>query len=124
MAQQIKILELFKKNYIQFFDELIELFPEEGDLIITRLILNDQIPVQQVMDIFINYLLPHKSMVINREDRFFIEKFGEFENQIYNSKANLFKTLWKSPVLDEENKKVFWQYFDVLIKLTEKYLNN
>lgn len=124
LMSQLKILELFKNNYIQFFDELIDLFPQERDIIIIRLIMNDQISVIDVMSIFIEYLLPHKDMVKNRDDRFFIEKFGDFEDQIFNNHANLFKRLWNSPILDSENKKVFWQYFDVLIKLSEKYIDS
>lgn len=121
---KLKVLDLFKKNYIQFFDELIDLFPDEGDIIIMRIMLSDQIPVSKVMDVFINHILPYKEMVVNRDDTFFIDKFGEFENQLNNTRADLFKSIWNSKVLDEENKKVFWQYFDVLIKLSEKYLQS
>ena len=124
MMSKLKVLDLFKKNYIQFFDELIDLFPDEGDIIIMRIMLSDQIPVSKVMDVFINHILPYKEMVVNRDDTFFIDKFGEFENQLNNTRADLFKSIWNSKVLDEENKKVFWQYFDVLIKLSEKYLQS
>jgi hypothetical protein len=40
---EVLILQEFKNNLISFFDELIDLFPTEPDLVIIRIFLKDQI---------------------------------------------------------------------------------
>jgi hypothetical protein len=52
----IEILLEFKNSLVTFFDELIDQFPEEGDLIMVRIFLKDQMPIENVMTIFINNL--------------------------------------------------------------------
>ena len=51
---EIEILTEFKTQLIAFFDELIGQFPQEGDLVVVRLFLANQIPIQDVMNVF-NY---------------------------------------------------------------------
>jgi hypothetical protein len=51
---EVLILQEFKNNLISFFDELIDLFPSEPDLVIVRIFLKDQIPIDEVLNIFNN----------------------------------------------------------------------
>ena len=44
------ILLEFKSQLINFFDELINQFPSEGDLVVIRLFLTNQIPIRDVMN--------------------------------------------------------------------------
>jgi hypothetical protein len=50
---EIEILSQFKQQLVSFFDELIAMFPNEGDFIIMRLFLANNIPIKDVMNIFI-----------------------------------------------------------------------
>lgn len=122
LDKQLKILEIFKINYIRFFTDLIDIFPEEEDLIYIRVLLTSQIPVSTVMDIFIESILPIKDMVVRRDENFFLEKCNLFD-ELDGTKVVHFKKLWSSPNLDDETKDVMWKYFDVLIGLTENYVN-
>ena len=75
---EFEILTEFKNGLITFFDELIDVFPTEGDLIMARIFLKDQIPITDVITLFINNLNKDdqmfKKMIKNRNESFFINK--------------------------------------------------
>lgn len=117
---EFDILIEFKMQLIQFFDELIDQVPEEGDLIVIRIMLKDQIPIIDVMNHFLQEILPLKHMVIERDENFFLKNNILFE-KLDKNKVNHFKKIWRSNALDTENKKVIWEWFLVFIRLAERY---
>lgn len=118
----IQILLQFKKALIQFFDELIECLPKEGNLVIIRIFLKDQIPIQDIMDCFIAKLLPLKNIVVNRDEQFFVDNDDLF--QAFNvDNVNHFKTVWLSNNLDTDDRQCIWTWFDSFIFLTERYVS-
>jgi hypothetical protein len=121
ITKKAKILTNFHNNYIQFFNEMIDLFPNDSDLITIRTLLKTQISSTDVMTIFINRILPIKKMVVDRDDSFFLEKCNLFD-ELDPTKVNHFKKIWQSNISNED-KDIIWKYFDVLIILTEKYLS-
>ena len=120
MSSKIQILIDFKTSLVNFFDELIEQFPEEGDLVVIRIFLNDQVPIVDVMNTVISKLLPLKELVKKRDESFFINNNVLFD-KLDKNKVNHFKKLWRSDKLDAEDRKVIWQWYDLFISLTEKY---
>ena len=42
-AVQNQVLSEFKKQVVQFFDELIAQFPTASDLVVCRILMNDQV---------------------------------------------------------------------------------
>lgn len=120
MSSKIQILIDFKTSLVNFFDELIEQFPEEGDLVVIRIFLNDQVPIADVMNTVIAKLLPLKELVKKRDESFFINNNVLFD-KLDKNKVNHFKKLWRSDKLDAEDRKVIWQWYDLFISLTEKY---
>jgi predicted KAP-like P-loop ATPase len=118
---EIQILTQFKKALIQFFDELIECLPTEGNLVIIRIFLKDQIPIQDVMNLFITTLLPLKPIVVERNERFFIDNDDLFKS-LNADNVNHFKTIWQSGKLDVDDKQCVWRWFDSFIVLTERYI--
>jgi hypothetical protein len=117
---KIQILTEFKNSLVSFLDELIEQFPEEGDLVVIRIFLNDQVPIADVMSTMISKLLPLKEMVKKRDDNFFLNNNVLFD-KLNKEKVNHFKILWKSDRLDAEDRSVIWRWYDLFINLTEKY---
>ena len=115
-----QILTEFKTSLVSFLDELIDLFPHEGDLIIVRIFLNDQIPIIDVMNTFITQLLPLKDMVKRRDDNFFINNNVLFD-KLDKNKVNHFKRMWRSSVLDAEDRDAIWRWYSFFIVLAEKY---
>ena len=60
---KLQVLIDFKTSLVNFLDELIEQFPEEGDLVVARIFLNDQVPTEQIMNVVICKILPLKELV-------------------------------------------------------------
>ena len=129
----ITILTEFKKALISFFDELIEQFPEEGDLVMIRIFLKDQILIEDVMNMFVYHLTKDdnkmKTVIKTRNETYFLEN-NFFENNmnkndgVNNNKNKLihFKKLWKSGRLDDQDKKVVWRWIDSFVYLADKYI--
>jgi hypothetical protein len=120
---EIEVLREFKNGLISFFDELIDQFPEEGDLVIIRIFLNDQIPIKDVMDIFCLKINTDdqklKKMVKDRNESFFLDH--NIFDALGKDKVNHFKKLWRSGRLDDEDKLVVWRWIDSFIYLSDKY---
>jgi hypothetical protein len=121
---EIEILKQFKSALISFLDELIGQFPSEGDLVIFRIFLKDRVPIDNIINYFILSILPLKKMVDERDEDFFLNKCELFENingHTKKDKVNRFKRLWRSECLDDDDKRVVWEWFDSFIFLSEKY---
>lgn len=118
-----KILTEFKNALIQFLDEMILSFPHEGDLIVSRIFIKDQFPIEIIMNFFVSSLLPHKEMVVRRDEKFFLENDVMFKGLHNEDKVNHFKRLWTSPHLDSDEKEIIFKWFDLFLGFAEKYVN-
>lgn len=116
----IQILTDFKNNLIKFFDELVEQFPQEGDLVIIRILLKDRVSIQDVMNYFIREILKDKQKIKNRDDTFFTEGKSLF-GMLPDEQANTFKRIWISPNLDQDDRTIIWRWTDLFVALSEKY---
>jgi|TARA_B100001059_G_scaffold217659_1_gene237124 predicted KAP-like P-loop ATPase len=118
----MEVLREFKSQLIIFFDELIENFPEEGDLVIARLFIANQVPIVDLMNDFNHHINKDnkriRKMIKDRREDFFLH------NTLFNShKTNLnhFKKLWRSGILDKDDKEIIWKWVDTFIFLGDKY---
>jgi len=123
MSTTFSIMKNFQNNLISFLDELINQFPQEADLVIARIFLKDQVPIADVMNYVCHKLLPLKQLVTNRDEKFFVENNILFED-LQKSKVNHFKKLWRSGLLDDEDKETIFKWFDTFLFLAEKYQKN
>ncbi len=121
MSEQILIQ--FKNSLVSFIDELIDAFPREPDLIILRIFLKDQVPIEDVMTKFIYAINKNeqelKKYIKDRNELFFLES-DVFES-ISKSKALNFKKLWRSGNLDDDEKLAVWKWIDSFVILSERY---
>lgn len=120
MSNTINILKTFKQALITFMDELIGQFPKEGDLVIARIFIKDQIPIVDIMNKVCFKIVPLEQMVKDRNDDFFINHNVLFED-LQKSKVNHFKMLWRSGNLDDEDKEIIFKWFESFILLAKKY---
>ena len=120
---QIEILKEFKTQVLAFFDELIGQFPREGDLVVVRLFLANQIPIKEVMDKFILKLTRNNNelrrMVKERNEIFFLEH--NIFQSVSKEQTNNFRKLWMSGQLDSDDKEVIWKWIEAFIFLADKY---
>lgn len=117
---EIKILKQLKEQLVLFFDELIDLLPQEADLVMIRIFIKDKFPIQDIMEYMTKKLLPLKDMIINKDEGFFLQNNILFE-KFEKNKVNRFKTLWRSDILEEEDKETLWKWFKSFVYLVEKY---
>ena len=123
---EIEILKQFKNALISFLDELIVQFPLEGDLVIFRIFLKDRIMINEIMNYVVHKILPLKQLVQDRNEDFFLNHcslFDEVGGNEKKNKVNRLKKLWRSESLDDDDKRVVWEWFDSFIYLAEKYQN-
>jgi hypothetical protein len=121
MTEQ-QILQAFKVNIIAFLDELIDQFPHETNIILARVFLKDQIPIQTTMQQFILKLESRdgllRDMAKERNDKFFLE--NNIFSMSHDSSVNHFRKIWVSD-LDNEDRETIWRWIDSFIQLAEKY---
>ena len=120
---EVQVLIEFKNSLISFFDELIEQFPEEGDLVMIRIFLKDQIPIEDVINIFNHNINKNeqklKKMTKDRDEASFLD--NNIFDTVNQGKISHFKKLWRSGRLDKEDKEVIWRWVDSFIYLGDKY---
>jgi hypothetical protein len=122
---ETEVLTEFKNQVLTFLDELIGQFPSEGDLVIARLFIANQIPIKEVMENFIHKISTNdqelKKMIKVRNEAFFLQ-YSLFEDPTRKEKLNHFKKIWRSEQLDNEDKDVIWNWIDAFVYLSEKYM--
>jgi len=121
---QTEILKEFRKHLVSFLDELIEQFPQEGDIVVFRLFVTNQMPIKTYLDKFClelnNNNFSSRQKIAERDDKYFLDI------PISNDTENFFRLpylrkLWTSPNLDFDDKEVIWKWLDLFVKLADKY---
>ena len=122
-ANQNQILSEFKKTVVQFFDELIRQFPSAGDLVVCRVMMNDQVPVRLVMDAFCDKLDDNNGemrvMIREKNEEFFIER--DIFEVVSGEIGTRLKKLWVSPMLSDDDRNVIWDWFNSFVFLADKF---
>ena len=111
---------LFKKNMMEFFDDLIEQYPEEGDLIVIRFFLAEQTPVEIMINRFIDVVLPNRQHIKEQNEVFFLQNENIF-GASPKDKVVHFKQLYLR--MDEEERQVLWAWFQSFVVLADNYLS-
>ena len=110
MSSKEKLIIEFRDQLIKFLDELIDQFPSESQFIIIRILVKDQILIEDVLGQFIKDILPEKNNIKQRKDTFFTDnKFLKTKN------GSLFKTVWECPQLDKEDREIIWKWIDLFV---------
>ena len=124
---EVVVLTEFKNNIITFFDELIDQFPDLGELVIMRIFLKDQICIKDVIEMTGFQLNKNqgiiRKMIKDRNEEFFLEENNFFDVLSENKKNNFlkFSSIWRSKRLDKEDKETIWKWIDSFVFLTDKY---
>lgn len=123
---EIHVLTEFKNNLVTFFDELIDQFPDMGDLVMIRIFLKDQICIKDVIEMASYQLNKNdqqiRKIVKNRNEEFFLED-NNFFDALTKQKDRVmkFQTIWRSKRLDNEDKETIWKWIDSFVFLIDKY---
>ena len=122
---KLEILRLFREKIIDFFDALIEQFPNEGDFVLLRILVEDA-PVEATIKNFYKVVFPHSEMITLKNENFFLEKCPEILKSIPGSSIEInkiehFKRVWLSPILTDEDKEQMWKWFNLFLNLSQQY---
>ena len=115
------VLTQFKANLVSFFDELIEMFPDESQFVMFRILIKDQVPITIIMDQFIQAVLPLRDTIKKRDDRIFTESDALYFG-MNKSECDVFRRIWSSPSLDREDRAAIWKWLDAFILIADKYV--
>lgn len=122
------LLASFKTDICEFMGELLEQFPQELTLVMMNVFLQTKVESKDLMDMFIHYCLPHKEKISNREENFFLHELQDSgdmslktQNYINGLDSNYLKRLWKSSVLEDDDRKIIWAWMDRFIEIAEEY---
>lgn len=122
---ELQLLQTFKKQIIQFLDELIQQFPQESEFLIIRIFVKDQIPLGDVLGRFIKECLSFHQSVLDKDEKFFLESdlivnaLGG--NEMGYEVMNRIKQLWKSDRLDKDDREMIWAWLALFFKIARKY---
>lgn len=116
-----KIVLEFRNNVVMFLDELIEQFPSEMDLILARMFVKDRIDPNTIIYSFLKELETIREPVKQRDEKTFLNNELGLFNGLNSQKTNRLKVLWKSSVLDDDDRRVIWEWFDTFIYLAETF---
>ena len=123
---EIHVLKEFKNNLISFFDEVIDQFPDIGELVMIRIFLKDQVIIKDVVE-SVSYQINKNDQLIRkiikeRNEEFFLEENNFFDGlSKQQDKVLKFQTIWRSNRLDNEDKETIWKWIDSFVYLTDKY---
>lgn len=122
---ELKLLQTFKNQIINFLDELIQQFPEEAEFVIIRIFVKDQIPLGDVLGRFIKECLPHHDQIAKKDQSFFLES-DIIVSALGGSKMGAdvmekLKCLWLSNRLDEEDREMIWKWLALFFKIAATY---
>lgn len=120
--------QVLKKEVLNFINTIDQIMREMPD-VFGKTELEDLVLIQEfftqlnctdVMDLFIQQVLPHSKPIKNREKEYFtrnVSLFSSFEN----SKVAFFYDILANDKLDKQDMIIIWDYWNIFIDLIEKY---
>lgn len=121
----MELCEDIKNTLLDFISDLkTEVFIEEveqGELFIVEFFF-ERLHPERCMNHIIDYLLPWKRQVRNRDMEFFKENRHIFEG-LPEDRIDYYSNKILTKV-DQESIEVMWEFFDTMIELAETYKKN
>lgn len=112
----------FMNCLTQFLSELENLFPNDNKIkSYSNLVeMLPSIVYKKTIEQFYLLTKPYEEQIVNHDEEFMLNQ--EFNGYNDNVMDNIFyfKKLWKDTNLSENNKKVIFEYINVLFKLSKK----
>ena len=122
-------LNIFNQKLKELVNDLIVVFPNDTDLYSFKTSLNmiGLVNERQMIDLFVRFVHnTYKAQILSRDESFFLthtyseEISHAGDDNVTNQLIAKIKSYWAE--MSAENKNVVWKYFEVLIRLAEKYV--
>lgn len=121
----------FNTQLDKFLNELIQTYPEDKDFTYYKRLIDNlkKFNVRKPIEYFASTIQKHTKQITERNSDFFLNNFGQIVNEegadkdTQNEAFRLFNNLKKYWLeMPDENKKVIWDYLNVLTKLSMQFL--
>jgi len=121
----------FNTQLDKFLNELIQTYPEDKDFTYYKRLIDNlkKFNVRKPIEYFASTIQKHTKQITERNSDFFLNNFGQIVNEegadkdTQNEAFRLFNNLKKYWLeMPEDNKKVIWDYLNVLTKLSIQFL--
>jgi hypothetical protein len=121
----------FNVQLDKFLNELIQTYPEDKDFSYYKRLIDNlkKFNVRKPIEYFASTIQKHTKQITERNSDFFLNNFGQIVNEegadkdTQNEAFRLFNNLKKYWLeMPDENKKVIWDYLNVLTKLSMQFL--
>lgn len=121
----------FNSQLDKFLDELIKTYPEDKDFSYYKRLVDQlkRLNVRKPIELFAFTIHKHIGLIERRDSDFFFNNFTKIVSEETTDKGNqmeafrLFENIKKYWMeMPEDNKKIIWDYLNVLTKLSVKFL--
>ena len=121
----------FNNQLDKFLNELIQTYPEDKDFTYYKRLIDNlkKFNIRKPIEYFASTIQKHTKQITERNSDFFLNNFGQIvseegaDKESQNEAFRLFNNLKKYWLeMPEDNKKVIWDYLNVLTKLSIQFL--
>ncbi len=119
---EVRLLILFKKSLLEFIDLLIEWLPHDQDVLMMRIMVADQLLIEDVMDRLITHVYPYREQIIQEVDKFFLDNPQIFSDVKDQTRVATLKSLWVNPTFTPDDRKKTWEWMKLFVGFVDKYL--
>lgn len=121
----------FNTQLDKFLEQLIQTYPEDKDFTYYKRLIDNlkKFNIRKPIEYFASTVQKHTKQIMERNSDFFLNNFGQIVNEegadkdTQNEAFRLFNNLTKYWLeMSDDNKKVIWDYLNVLTKLSMQFL--
>ena len=121
----------FNNQLDKFLEQLIQTYPEDKDFTYYKRLIDNlkKFNIRKPIEYFASTIQKHTKQIMERNSDFFLNNFGQLVNEegadkdTQNEAFRLFNNLKKYWLeMSDDNKKVIWDYLNVLTKLSLQFL--
>ncbi len=121
-----ELIRLFKDRLEAFLNVLIDQFPKEKDLVMLQLVVRgNMIDSEKALYNFTTIILPHKDMVLRKDEEFFLSKCGSLLSgslvKVKADRVDHFKRIWLSDTLNDDDRENLWKWFKLFLNIAIEY---
>jgi hypothetical protein len=119
-----RIVSMFKDQLVKFLDDIIGQFPEEGEFVIARIVVQDHMDIVELINSINEQLSADdgriKKMITDMNESFFLAETSIFSSLEPELIAK-YKNIWRSQ-LEKSDKESLWRWITVLTRIIERYV--
>lgn len=120
MKNMNKINTQLKEQVLNLLNDLIQICPEEKDIIWLRLYFQIK-SSDEIMKGFNEWVYPWKKEILSKDEKFFTQNNTIFGPLPEEKVKHFKKLLCNQYIFNQDNKDILWEYFQLFINLIDKY---